>query len=180
MIKLAEAQTAYFSALVFATESHGSQMYDIDKPYIFHLANVCQTLNRFGFSVESHTHIQIAGILHDVVEDTDVKIKEVRSRFGDHVATIVNLVTDEKGNTREERHRKTYPLIAENRDAIIVKLADRITNVEYSEFTSNLKQWKKYRREYPFFRTTLKFTDHADAREMWVHLDKLFDYEEGE
>lgn len=177
MNKLADSQSVYFSALVFATEAHGSQFYDKDKPYIFHLANVCQTLNRFGFSIESHTHLQVAGILHDVVEDTEVKPKEVRSRFGDRVADIVKLVTDQPGETRDERHKATYPLLATNNDAILVKLEDRITNVEYSEFTSNLKQWRKYRKEYPFFRETLYKADHDEAKPMWATLDKLFDWE---
>ncbi len=177
MNKLNNAQSEYFSALVFATTAHGTQQYDKDKPYIFHLANVCQTLNRFGFSIESHPYLQVAGILHDVVEDTDVKIREVRSRFGDRVADIVKLVTDQPGETREERHKATYPDLATNRDAILVKLADRITNIEYSEFTSNLKQWRKYRREYPYFRETLYKVDHLEAVSMWTALDKLFDWE---
>lgn len=176
MKKLEESQALYFEALVFATEAHGTQMYDKDKPYIFHLANVCQTLNRFGFTITKTPHLQIAGILHDVVEDTDVKLKEVRARFGDTVADIVGLVTDKPGETREERHKATYPLIAENTNAIIVKLADRITNVEFSEFTSNLKQWRKYRREYQYFRDTLKVSEVKSASAMWETLDKMFDW----
>lgn len=174
MNKVNKALSAYFEALVFATEVHGSQMYDTDKPYIFHLANVNQTLNRFGFGNDSE--LISAGMLHDVLEDTDVKYKELASRFGKTIADIVNCVTDEKGATREERHRKTYPVLAGNRKAIIVKLADRITNVEYSEYTSNLKQWRKYRKEYDYFRNTLYFADHNEALPMWDHLDRLFDW----
>lgn len=170
-------QSDYFSALLFAIKCHGTQQYDSDKPYIFHLANVCQTLNRFGFSIESHPSLQVAGILHDVVEDTEVKIRDVRSRFGDRVADIVKLVTDQPGETREERHRATYPELSTNLDAILVKLADRITNIEYSEFTSNLKQWRKYRKEYPYFRETLYKADHTEAVQMWKTLDNLFDWQ---
>jgi (p)ppGpp synthase/HD superfamily hydrolase len=46
MNKVNKALSAYFEAFVFATEAHGSQMYDTDKPYIFHLANVNQTPHR--------------------------------------------------------------------------------------------------------------------------------------
>jgi (p)ppGpp synthase/HD superfamily hydrolase len=180
MNKIAETQAKYFEALIFATSAHGPQLYDKDKPYIFHLANVNQTLVRFGYSIDKDIIYFMSGILHDVVEDTDVKLKEIRSRFGNAVADIVRLVTDKEGETREERHRNTYPLLATNKDAIIIKLADRITNVEYSEFTSNLKQWRKYRREYQYFRDTLKLEDHIEAAPMWEHLDKLFDYGDGE
>lgn len=178
MKKLSDYQSLYFEALVFATEAHGAQMYDKDKPYLFHLANVCQTLNRFGFTIAKYPTIQISGILHDVVEDTDVKLKEVRGRFGNEVADIVDLVTDKPGETREVRHLATYPLIAKNEKAIIVKLADRITNVEYSDFTSNLKQWRKYRREYQYFRETLMpGSAMLLTMKMWQHLDRMFDWE---
>ncbi|MFA5405415.1 MAG: HD domain-containing protein [Ignavibacteria bacterium] len=171
------SQSVYFRALLFATEKHGTQPYDANKPYVFHLANVCQTLNRFGFSVESHPHLQVSGILHDVVEDTGVKNKEIRALFGDKVADIVKLVTDKEGETREERHRATYPILATNNDAILVKLADRISNVEYSEFSGNLKQWRKYRKEYAYFKETLYKVDQVEAAPMWATLDKLFDWE---
>lgn len=176
MSNLAESQKKYFSALVFATEKHGSQSYDKDKPYIFHLANVCQTLVRFGFSIDASCDIQVAGILHDVVEDTDTKVNEIRSLFGDAVADIVWLVTDKSGQNREERHHNTYPELSKNRNAIIVKLADRITNVEYSEYSSNLGMWRKYRKEYQYFRDTLYFADHVEAANMWKQLDSLFDW----
>ena len=174
MNKIPEFQQSYYSALVFACEKHASQFYDRDKPYIFHLVNVCMTLTRFGFSLENHIHLHLAGILHDVVEDTTTKLSEVRKLFGDEVADIVNLVTDEKGETRKERHEKTYPVLASNRDAILVKLADRITNVEYSIATSNLKQFRKYQKEYVYFRKVLYFEDHVEATKMWKCLDEHF------
>lgn len=174
MSKILEFQQKYYEALIFATERHANQAYDFNKPYIFHLVNVCMTLTRFGFSLEHTIHLHLAGLLHDVVEDTTTKISEVRKLFGDRVADIVNLVTDEKGETRKERHEKTYPLLSFNRDAIIVKLADRITNIEYSIATSNLKQFRKYQKEYAYFRSVLYFEDHAEAVKMWECLDNNF------
>ena len=174
MNKIPEFQQKYYDALIFACTAHAGQMYDKDKPYLFHLSNVCMTLLRFGFGLDLYVFLHIAGLLHDSVEDTPTKLSEIRSKFGDIVADIVNLVTDEKGETRQERHLKTYPLLAQNRMAIILKLADRITNVEYSWATNNLKQFNKYRREYEYFRNTLYFDDHLEATEMWKCLDEIF------
>lgn len=132
------------------------------------------TLTRFGFCLQTYTHLHLSGILHDIVEDTGVKISEVRKLFGSQVSEIVDLVTDCDGDNRKERHEKTYPLIATNHDAIIVKLADRITNIEYSIATNNLKQFRKYQKEYKFFRSCLYLEEHTEAKSMWDCLDEHF------
>lgn len=179
MYKISESTQKYYEALIVACEAHGGQMYDKNKPYLFHLTSVGMTLSRFGFSFESHLHLHLCAILHDTLEDTDLSRKEIKERFGHEVMVIVDLLTDDpKGCTnRHERHLQTYPKLATNRDAILVKLADRITNAEYSEYSSSISMWKKYRKEYKYFRDTLYFADHLDAQAMWARLDDIFDYE---
>ena len=51
-----------------------------------------------------------------------------------------------------------------------------ISNIEYSIATNNLKQYKKYLKEYEFFRNTLFHEDHIEAREMWKCLDECFEW----
>lgn len=177
-MKIKEFQQKYYEALVFACEIHKNQMYD-NKSYIFHLSNVGMTLTRFGFDMETFLDYHIAALLHDSVEDvefTGIKLNDIRKKFGNFVAEIVDLVTDEDGENRKERHEKTYPKIATNRHAIIIKLADRISNIEYSIATNNLRQYKKYLKEYEFFRNTLFHEDHIEAREMWKCLDECFEW----
>jgi len=58
-----------------------------------------------------------------------------------------------------------------------VKL-DRITNVEYSIATNNLKQFRKYQKEYMFFRNTLFNPEQIETIEMWNTLDEHFLIEE--
>ena len=66
-----------------------------------------------------------AGVLHDVVEDTECDLETVRSRFGGRVAELVNWVT--KG---DDRSAYLASLKEAPRDALTVKLADRLSNVQ--------------------------------------------------
>jgi (p)ppGpp synthase/HD superfamily hydrolase len=101
----------------FAVEAHGGQKYG-DMPYIVHLAHVEEVLTRFG--VKNETFIAAAW-LHDVVEDTSVTVEEIQAMFGEEVADIIARVTSEPGVNRKERNAKTYPKIAANFMATILK-----------------------------------------------------------
>lgn len=178
MREIPEYQKKHYEALSYACIIHKDQMYDVDKPYMFHLIAVGNVLTRFGFTLSEYWYLHAAALLHDTVEDRQAKIKDIREKFGDEVAIPVYLVSDEKGMERSERHKKTYPEIAKNESAVIVKLGDRIANVEYGISTSDLKHYRKYRKEYKYFRKTLKKEAHLLTIEMWKHLDNLFDWEE--
>ena len=172
--KISSEISKYQQALLFATKSHSTQMYDSDKPYLFHLNLVGIVLSRFGFDFIRNPNLHIAALLHDTLEDTKTSYNELKTMFGENVAEIVYSVTDGKGRNREERHRNTYPELANNLEAVVIKLADRIANVEYGIQTNNIKMFRKYRSEYGYFRETLRKEDHVPA--MWKHLDNLFDW----
>jgi (p)ppGpp synthase/HD superfamily hydrolase len=76
--------------------------------------------------------VQMAGWLHDVLEDTATSKTELVRNFGEEIADIVYRVTDEPGADRTERKRKTYRKIRGHYNATTVKLCDRIANVEAS------------------------------------------------
>lgn len=159
----------------YATKMHGSQMYG-DKPYTVHLDGVEAILVEFG-----HTSpiLRASGQLHDVREDTHVSKEEFEHEFPGMVAVIVEAVTNEPGTNRKERAKKTYPKIAKERYAIIVKLADRISNgrVAKKKFESgDSKYFEMYKKEYPEFRAAL-YTSDIDILPMWWELDRLFDYQ---
>ena len=69
---------------------HGAQTRKDGSPYVSHLLQVAGMVLEFGGSQET----AVAAVLHDVVEDTDVTLEEIASRFGDRVASIVNECTD--------------------------------------------------------------------------------------
>jgi guanosine-3',5'-bis(diphosphate) 3'-pyrophosphohydrolase len=154
------------TAEAFAIQAHGSQKYG-DQPYVVHLRHVSQILEQAGFGGEPA--LSAAAWLHDVVEDTAVEVEEVRRFFGEDVADIVFRVTDELGSNRKERKLKTYPKIAGHRGATIIKLCDRIANVEASK--KNPEKMAMYLAEYSEFKQRLFMPGIADH--LWQRLDEL-------
>ena len=169
-------------AVAKAAVMHHGQLYG-EKMYVSHLADVVHNLHRFGF-LQLHlgekvfTTLEIAGWLHDIVEDTEMTIEEVRSDFGDEVANLVWAVTTEEGANRKARNAATYPKIAATPGATILKLADRIANVEESWRTQDTRLFM-YKREYRSFRKALHDPTYKPAQEMWKHLDGLLGWYEG-
>ena len=85
------------------------------------------------------------------------------------VAEIVYAVTDELGRNRKERKEKTYPRIAANKDAIAVKLCDRIANVQESSKT-NHRLYKMYQKEQADFKAALNL-GHKQNQRLWELLE---------
>jgi guanosine-3',5'-bis(diphosphate) 3'-pyrophosphohydrolase len=154
------------SAEAFAIAAHGDQKYG-DQPYVVHLRHVQKVLSEWGFA--NDPILVNAAWLHDVAEDTSTPLSEIEANFGTEVADIVQRVTDEPGSDRKERKLKTYPKIKGHRGATIVKLCDRIANVEASKAVA--KKFAMYRAEYPDFKDHLFVPGIADS--LWTRLDDL-------
>lgn len=146
-----------------ALRLHGSALYG-SRPYRFHLEAGIDVLRRFGQSTPLR---EAAFWLHDTCEDAGAT-RALLTSFGipSPVIDIVELVSDEDGPTRKIRKTLTLRKLAGHREAIAVKLPDRITNVE-SGGTEAM-----YAREHAAFRSALYDPSHGfDA--MWSHLDLL-------
>ena len=153
----------YREARMVSVKAHGTQDYDGIFPYKKHLDDVVRVLERFGFSGK----YIIAGYLHDIIEDTELSYNKVKRYFGHDIAEMVYCVTDELGRNRIEKKAKTLPKTASNPDAIILKLADRIANIEHGG------KIDMYAKEYSEFKTFLFAPSPSSARDMWLHLDEL-------
>lgn len=129
-------------ALDVAEKYHGKQKYDTH-PYITHLKMVRTYALVEGFDET----IQVACLLHDILEDTDCSYDYLEKEFGTEIAQIVYCVTDEDGRNRKEIKSKTYPKIKSNYKATIVKLFDRICNIDYSLVNSSEKKLQMYLNE---------------------------------
>jgi (p)ppGpp synthase/HD superfamily hydrolase len=152
----------------FAAKAHKGQMYG-SQPYTYHLVQVANVLTRFGFD---DTDLHVAAWLHDVVEDTDTTVEDVQALVGDVVADIVQRVTDEPGANRKERKAKTYPMIKGDVSATLIKLADRIANVENCIATGKRGLYGMYCKEQPEFRKAL-FVDAPETASLWAHLEAI-------
>lgn len=156
-------------ALLVAEKAHNNQTYDI-YPYIYHIRQVVKIAEELGFD-ES---IVVACALHDTLEDTELSFNDLKKAFGEEVAEIVYCVTDELGRNRNERKAKTYPKIQGNWKATIVKICDRIANVNQSK-EYNKRLFEMYRKEHDLFCTSLMSKDHPhiETNKAWQKLNLL-------
>lgn len=157
----------------YAYEKHADQLYGKGNsavPYSYHLEAVYDVLIRFGFT---DADLLACAYLHDVMEDADASYNDLVKEFNVRIAEAVYAVTDEKGRNRKERKAKTYPGIRKNPDAIIIKLADRIANLEHG-IENKDSLFSMYKKEHDDFRKAL-YTPGTSAEVLWQHLDNLFD-----
>ena len=148
-------------ARAFAIERHGAQKYGM-QPYRHHLEQVRRVLASFDL----HGALGVAAWLHDVVEDTKTSREEIAQRFGDEVAQLVWAVTG-VGKSRPERNASMYLKVRAHPPAALLKLADRIANVEASREVP--EKLAMYAAELPAFREHLQSL--GDER-MWERLER--------
>jgi (p)ppGpp synthase/HD superfamily hydrolase len=89
-------------ALAFADQRHAGQTRDIDDlPFVTHPVEVACLLHEGGYPDE----VVAAGVLHDVIEDTDAELSDLEARFGSRVAELVKAVTDD-ASIEDDAERK--------------------------------------------------------------------------
>ena len=154
-------------ACSFARKAHAGQEYSGGDFHEKHLGRVVATLRDFG---ETREPLLAAAWLHDTVEDTSVTVEDIRREFGDDVADLVWRLTDEEGGSRRERHSKTHAKIRGRTEAVRVKLADRIANVQ-SAIEQKTNLYGMYRKEHAQFRAELY--QPGEWEEMWARLGEL-------
>lgn len=156
----------------FAIAKHGAQTYNDETPYGVHLQDVVNVAIKFGLRNEAFL---CACWLHDSIEDTTVSYSDIRSRFGQEVAELVFAVTNELGRDREERNKKTYPKIQANPWALLLKLCDRIANVEFGRVNNG--KWRKYAEEFDGFAEALYVPGEKEStsERLWWYLAMLLE-----
>src|SRR3954469_15130829 len=139
-------KSAVEQAFVFACEHHADQRRKSGEDFITHpvgVAKICA-----GMRLDTET--LCAALLHDTVEDTSASLEEVRERFGDEIATLVDGVTKLTGITftsrdeaQAENYRKMMVAMATDIRVILIKLADRLHNMRTIGAMSKQKQIEK-------------------------------------
>lgn len=130
-------------AFDFALKSHEGQNRASGEPYISHPIAVAEILAEYQMDADTI----IAGLLHDVLEDTDVKYDHLARRFGERVATLVQSVTKVsrighayRSEAEVENLRRMLVATAQNVQVIIIKLADRLHNMKTLHYLPRHKQ----------------------------------------
>ncbi len=132
-------------AYKFAAKAHEGITRKSGEPYIIHPVAVAQIL----IDNDMDYPTIIAGLLHDVVEDTSISIDEVKKTYGQTVAKLVEGVTkideitlESKKLTESDSIKKLLLAMAEDIRIIFIKLADRLHNMRTVEFLNREKQLK--------------------------------------
>ncbi|MBS6441534.1 MAG: bifunctional (p)ppGpp synthetase/guanosine-3',5'-bis(diphosphate) 3'-pyrophosphohydrolase [Coprobacillus sp.] len=147
-------KTLIYDAYSFAKEMHKDQKRKSGEPYLQHLIETAYTLA----SLQAGPHTIAAGFLHDVVEDCNVTLDEIETRFGKDIRTLVDAVTKiqqmklnriDEEEFEAEGHRKIFIAMAKDIRVIIIKLADRLHNMR-------TLSWLKPERQIAISRETLE------------------------
>jgi (p)ppGpp synthase/HD superfamily hydrolase len=129
-------------AIVFATTAHAGQFRKVtNMPYVVHPIRVGGILRTFYPHNEG---LEIAGYLHDIVEDTPFTIVDIEAEFGGYVARLVQGVTRTPSWKLEEWHIEP--------NVYRLKAADMIDNItdfdgDFSMFAKKEKKWEQWERQ---------------------------------
>ena len=133
-------------AFEIANKLHDGQMRKSGEPYIIHPVAVAKILASFGMDKET----VVAGVLHDVVEDTDYTREQLVEDFDEEIALLVDGVTklgnikyDSKEEMQAENFRKMFLAMSKDIRVLIIKLADRLHNMRTMEFMPPHKRKEK-------------------------------------
>lgn len=133
-------------AFEFCVEYHNGQKRLTNEAYYIHPFNVAKIIVTLGMDSQSIA----AALLHDVVEDTDVSVEDIKKQFGDEVALLVDGVTkigrlsiSSKEQQQAESLRKMLIAMGKDIRVIIIKLADRLHNMRTIDAMPEQKQRDK-------------------------------------
>ncbi|MGV6846169.1 MAG: RelA/SpoT family protein [Lutibacter sp.] len=133
-------------AFDLAVEAHKTQRRKTGEPYIFHPIAVAKIV---AYEIGLGTTSIVSALLHDVVEDTDYTLEDIEQLFGEQVARIVNGLTkisnlkkDNDTSLQAENFRKMLLTLNDDVRVILIKIADRLHNMQTMDAMPIHKQLK--------------------------------------
>lgn len=140
------------AACELAHHAHADQLRASGDPYVYHSLAVANILSNLHLDHETVA----AAILHDVVEDTEISLQEIKEAFGENIATLVEGVTkmkmiqlfqgvddkNKKEREQAENLRRMLLAMAEDIRVVLIKLADRTHNMRTLSYLPPEKQMR--------------------------------------
>lgn len=137
-------------AYVFAMQAHGTQKRASGDPYFSHPVEVAYKLTQYKLDTASI----VTGLLHDTVEDTDVTLDDIEELFGKEIRNLVDGVTKlsklegkSENLSQAENFRKLLIAMSEDLRVLLVKLADRLHNMETLKYIKKPEKRQRIARE---------------------------------
>ena len=166
--------SAIDKAYNFAKKSHGDQKRKSGEPYIIHPIHTALILADLELDKESI----MAGLLHDVMEDTKVTREQMISEFGEEVTDLVDGVTKltkldydaDKVEKQAENLRKMFLSMAKDIRVILIKLADRLHNMRTLQYMTPEKQKEKSKETMEIY---APIADRLGISKIKIELDDL-------
>lgn len=128
------------TAEILARKAHKGQKQANGKSYIKHPLKVAEILKKWNQDDE----IIAAGLLHDVVEDSDITLRDIKKKFGKRIANLVDamsvILVKENGKTKKDMpatYRKFIKYAKKEPSLILIKTADMISNIPNMKVTSH-------------------------------------------
>jgi len=149
-------QDVYLKTLLFAGKAHiGQKVPGTDLSYVVHITNVAmEVASALTHTNEQKIDVTLAvqcALLHDTIEDTAVTYEEIKSIFGEQVANGVLALTKNTELPKAEQMQDSLQRIVEQGAAIrIVKMADRINNMQPPPLYWTLEKKQGYHKEAQF------------------------------
>ena len=155
-------QEKYLKALNFAAQAHGEQKTPKGVPYITHLVSVVMEIihacEQSELKLEQTDFAITVSFLHDTLEDTDVTYDDIYKEFGAEVAEAVDALTkDETLESKKEQMASSInKLLTQPYEIQMVKLADRISNMQKPPESWDSLKKLNYQKEAKFILSCLK------------------------
>ncbi len=120
----------YWKALTFAAKNHGIKTRkDNETPYVIHPMRITAILRAAGFSEFKNEDLMMAALFHDLIEDTETSLNDIKNQFGKKSASIVEELTKPEDDDKGSKEKWLKSFDKASKEAKIIKMADRIDNL---------------------------------------------------
>jgi len=161
-----EQEKAFDQAVVFLSTAASART-TLPVGSILHSIRVGLSLQRQGYSKE----VILAGILHDVVEDTDATVEEVEAQFGVRVAELVKAMTFDMELEPQRRSQDSIDRCKQSgREALAIKAADLLDNLRFYLADANPSRFGQLAETLKYFLEASE--EELGSEDSWVEIDR--------